>query len=454
MPAAGGSAGRKLVSTKRLRGNVIEWFDKYGWIQANEAINHPQANRNGGRIYLQGEDVQDDLPGVGCAVTFFLYEDANGLGAMNVRPDSQAHVQRAQALASFAVCKPATATFSILGFHSKWQVGRPTPQSFAAQFPSPHQTAAAKAGRTNSLTDSVRCEAQIVQARVKPVQYRGGYAPVMSGPVKSHEEVLQKVHSSLNKQVWKATGKIADREKDWDHTELCKRVVKYLYKGAQAPELLTLPWQQAAMQFIENAMRGYSNACAQKDWFFDMDLTSTFHMAFWEIFSGSGQSAQWPEVEAILNSKYEELMDDCLLEKAMWDSSGIFLPDNEPLRNKLYKGLKNGHEAALKEVSTIYLRDDLQRVEAFTRSWIHHSLGKAWQAAEQGGLMNHESAVMLFQELLAPYGEEHPFSCVPSALTKTIGRPPRDWDFLQEAVRRETLETPGKLLKLLKLADI
>lgn len=255
MPAAGGSAGRKLVSTKRLRGNVIEWFDKYGWIQANEAINHPQANRNGGRIYLQGEDVQDDLPGVGCAVTFFLYEDANGLGAMNVRPDSQAHVQRAQ-------------------------VGRPTPQSFAAQFPSPHQTAAAK-------------------ARVKPVQYRGGYAPVMSGPVKSHE-VLQKVHSSLNKQVWKATGKIADREKDWDHTELCKRVVKYLYKGAQAPELLTLPWQQAAMQFIENAMRGYSNACSQKDWFFDMDLTSTFHMAFWEIFSGSGQSAQWPEVELFL----------------------------------------------------------------------------------------------------------------------------------------------------------
>ena len=64
-----------------------------------------------------------------------------------------------------------------------------------------------------------------------------------------------------------ATGKIADREKDWDHTELCKRVTKcalggtigatrkqlsklsratrYLYKGAQAPELLTLPWQQA-----------------------------------------------------------------------------------------------------------------------------------------------------------------------------------------------------------------
>eukprot|EP00438_Fugacium_kawagutii_P017582 Skav222245 [mRNA] locus=scaffold3059:185236:188073:- [translate_table: standard] len=101
---------------------------------------------------------------------------------------------------------------------------------------------------------------------------------------------MGKVHACLNKQVWKATKKIVDKEKDWDQTELCKRITKYLYKGAQAPELLTLPWQQAASQFIENAMRGYSNACADKPWFFDLDLTVSFHMAFWEILSGSGQS--------------------------------------------------------------------------------------------------------------------------------------------------------------------
>lgn len=48
--------------------------------------------------------------------------------------------------------------------------------------------------------------------------------------------------------------------------------------------------------------------------------------------------------------------------------------------------------------------------------------------------MNPESVVMLFQELLAPFGEEHPFSCVPGVLSQSIGRPPRDWEFLQEAV--------------------
>jgi len=128
-------------------------------------------------------------------------------------------------------------------------------------------------------------------------------------------------------------------------------------------------------------------------------------------------------------------MDACLLDKAIWDSICILIPDQESLSNKLYKGLKAAHEKAFEEAMATPMADDLQRVEYFTRSWIHYGIGKVWQAAEQGGLMNAESMAMLFQELLAPFGEEHPFSCVPGVLTQTIGRPPRDWDFLQEAVR-------------------
>ncbi len=387
-----GSGTRKLISTKRIRGTVLDWFDKFGWIQATQEIDHPDAYRNQGRIYLLAEDVQEDLPGIGCGVTFFLYQDANGLGAMNVRPAVEIHAQVAQ----------SGKTFGGKG-------GKAPSQGFAQQLPTPK--------------------------RMKTGPYSGGYAPVQTGPVMPHEEVLQKVHACLNKQVWKATKKIAEKEKDWDQTELCKRITKYLYKGAQAPELLTLPWQQTAQQYIETAMRAYSTACADKPWFFDMDLTVAFHMSYWEILSGSGQNPQWSEVEAVLNAKYEELMDDCLLDKAIWDSAGLLLPDQESLRNKVYKGLKSAHERAREETLAAPMRDDLQRVEFFTRSWIHNSMGKAWQAIEQGGLMNPESVVMLFQELLAPFGEEHPFSCVPGVLSQSIGRPPRDWEFLQEAVR-------------------
>ncbi|CAE7201716.1 unnamed protein product [Symbiodinium sp. CCMP2592] len=259
-------------------------------------------------------------------------------------------------------------------------------------------------------------------------------AGVSSDPAQGDR--LERVHTALAKSVNKATKKIADQEKDWDQVELCKRIVRYLYKGAQAPELLTLHWRQAAEQFVDTAMQGFTAACGDKPWFFEMDLTSAFGMAFWEIHSGSGQRAQWSEVEAVLNSKYEQLMDLCLLEKAMWDSAGGLIPDQEPLRNKLYKALKTSHEIAFKEATEAPRMGDLQRVELFTRAWVDSAINKSYSVLEQGNLMNADSVVQLFQELLAPFGEEHPFSCIPAVLTQSIGRPPKDWDFLQEAVRQ------------------
>ena len=343
MGGAKGSGTRKLLSTKRLRGTVLDWFDKFGWIQATQEIDHPDAYRNQGRIYLLAEDVQEDLPGIGCAVTFFLYQDANGLGAMNVRPAAQIPGQQvAQGGKTFSGGKG----------------GKAQPQSFAQQLPNPK--------------------------RMKTGPYSGGYAPVQTGPVMPHEEVLQKVHSCLNKQVWKAIKKIAEKEKDWDEMELFKRITKYLYKGAQAPELLTMPWQQSAQQYIETAMRGYSTACADKPWFFDMDLTVAFHMSYWEILSGSGQNPQWSEVEAVLNAKYEELMDDCLLDKAIWDSAGLLLPDQEALRNKVYKGLKSAHERAREETLASPLRDDLQRVEFFYKVLDSQQYGKGLASHRAG----------------------------------------------------------------------
>ncbi|CAE7480030.1 unnamed protein product, partial [Symbiodinium pilosum] len=355
---------------------------------------------------MAGEDVQEDLPGVGADVTFFLYQDANGLGAMNVRP-AMPDVARKLTMPVVPQQKGGYGrTLGGSGAQRDWQ--------------SPSSLSKAKA------------------PRLTPKGYGGGYAPVARGTVEPHDKVLERVHNALQKAVNKATKKIADQEKDWDQVELCKRIVRYLYKGAQAPELLTLHWHQAAEQFVDTAMQGFTAACGDKPWFFDMDLTSAFGMAFWEILTGSRQRAQWSEVEAVLNSKYEQLMDLCLLEKAMWDSAGSLIPDQEPLRNKLYKALKTSHEAAFREASEAPRLGDLQRVEHFTRTWIDGTISKSYSVLEQaeGNLMNEDSIVLLYQELLAPFGEEHPFSCIPAVLTQSIGRPPRDWDFLQEAVRQ------------------
>jgi len=37
----------------------------------------------------------------------------------------------------------------------------------------------------------------------------------------------------------------------------------------------------------------------------------------------------------------------------------------------------------------------------------------------------------LLRRFIAPFGAEHPFSCLPGALTEGLGRPPTDWSFIR-----------------------
>eukprot|EP00930_Biecheleria_cincta_P082537 TRINITY_DN72254_c0_g1_i1.p1 TRINITY_DN72254_c0_g1~~TRINITY_DN72254_c0_g1_i1.p1 ORF type:complete len:495 (-),score=102.59 TRINITY_DN72254_c0_g1_i1:75-1559(-) len=403
---------RRLVSTKRIHGTILDWHDKFGWIQAAQPIDHPDAARTEGKIFLAAQDVQEGPPVIGAAVTFFMYLDENGLGAMNVRQSTKEAVQAVDGMPVSVTEVPAEAKGSGGGKSGKYGKGR---------------GGAPKGGAS----------------------FSGGYRSAQNqGPAQDRDVVLERAHNAMSNSVWKATQKVARMEKEWDHKEFAKRITKYIYKAASAPELMNLPWDQAAPQFVESAMSGYSAACGDRQWFFDLDLAPTFSAAFWEIFTGTGQRAPWPEVEAALNGKYEELMDACLLEKAIWDSAGLLIKE-EPLRNKLYRALKNSHETAYKEaINDPRPMADLERVEIFCRAWIETSMGKAWSALETAGdLMTLDNLVWLFQDLVAPFGEEHPFSCVPAALTLSIGRPPRDWPFLTSAIGQFLADWHGQSSK-------
>lgn len=74
----------------------------YGWIMALDDIEHPDAKRNGGRVYVSARDVEEGMPlQAGDLVDFSLYVDRQGLGAEACRlvcrrPDGAApeHPQR------------------------------------------------------------------------------------------------------------------------------------------------------------------------------------------------------------------------------------------------------------------------------------------------------------------------------------------------------------------------
>jgi len=78
--------GKRGVRKCLCQGEVLVMLGHYGWLASICEIDHPDAQKNGGRIYFQRGDVAGGLQIVqGDDVEFFLYEDSRGLGAEDVR---------------------------------------------------------------------------------------------------------------------------------------------------------------------------------------------------------------------------------------------------------------------------------------------------------------------------------------------------------------------------------
>lgn len=81
---------------KRVTGKLIQWRGKFGWIKPDTRIDHPAAASRGGKIYIGQEDVEGGELDLKSTVTFFVYEDDSGLGAMHCRPLAGAAKGKAQ----------------------------------------------------------------------------------------------------------------------------------------------------------------------------------------------------------------------------------------------------------------------------------------------------------------------------------------------------------------------
>lgn len=67
-------------------GEVIAMLGHYGWLSVHDEIDHPDASKNGGRIYVHWRDVEHGSALVaGELVAFYLYVDHQGLGAEGCR---------------------------------------------------------------------------------------------------------------------------------------------------------------------------------------------------------------------------------------------------------------------------------------------------------------------------------------------------------------------------------
>lgn len=81
-----GDKERTVVAHIPRLGTITKWRGNYGWIEADKAVDHPQAARNHGRIFLHIKDFEGEAVKEGIRVTFSVYADGSGLGAMNCKP--------------------------------------------------------------------------------------------------------------------------------------------------------------------------------------------------------------------------------------------------------------------------------------------------------------------------------------------------------------------------------
>ncbi|CAE8705239.1 unnamed protein product [Polarella glacialis] len=77
--------GRSRIANARHTGLVLQWKNKFGWIEPDRPIDHAEASKNNWRIYVNVSDVDESSQlYAGARVSFIAYSDGRGLGAEEV----------------------------------------------------------------------------------------------------------------------------------------------------------------------------------------------------------------------------------------------------------------------------------------------------------------------------------------------------------------------------------
>ena len=268
--------------------------------------------------------------------------------------------------------------------------------------------------------------------------HRGG--PWHDGRVQhqvSHEQILERVHHNLYSVVGEAVDEVKHDEMKWSQSEMVKRIVNYIYKGCKDPDLMSKKWQDVAVGVVTTAMHSYMAACGERPWFYQLRLGHAFTSAVWELLQGSGRPrANFRDVQELVMQEFESHLDKSLLTKAMWDAISSTFNDHTT-RGRLFKAVSATYYTVLDELlADSRPAEEARQVERFTKRWVESAMGRAWTSLENSEqVLTPGNVSRLFQNLIAPFGESHEYSCIPIMFIETIGRPPRNWKFLRMTVQ-------------------
>jgi len=268
---------------------------------------------------------------------------------------------------------------------------------------------------------------------------RGGnfqQQPAPPPPAQSVEELVGRVHNAVGTPVWDAVGQIMHLEPNSSEDQLAKRIVKYICKSAGDEKLLGMEWDQICEHLTKGMFHGFSSSCGECEWFHTIDLAPALSAAAMVLLPAAGWRVSPQQAHHTISMAYQFLLDRRTLDKVLWEMiQNLF--DDEKVRTKIFNAMSRSFEPARdKARNDMTPQEDITRVETFMRSWIDDCACRAW-----GGLgdqkeeyVNQETLVQLFDHMLQPFGDDHPFSAIPREFYENIGAPPPGWDFIPQAV--------------------
>ena len=247
---------------------------------------------------------------------------------------------------------------------------------------------------------------------------------------------LHKIHKELCQNVAEVVDRVSHLEHKWEPNEMTRRIVRWFYKSASNENLRRQCMAECVKNFVDVAMQGYSAACQDTDWFFVIDLIPSLTAAASALLIGTRErGVSYDRIEELVEIEYEDRLDIILRSKAMYYA--VHKSFNDPtVVTKVYAQVFKCYDVALGEVNgDSRPRDDVERMEQFTKNWANKSMGRCWNSVGSD-VLTKSSVCKLFGNLMAPFGDDHIYSCIPNVFYQDQGRPDRTWPYIREVVNQ------------------
>lgn len=261
------------------------------------------------------------------------------------------------------------------------------------------------------------------------------------------EKLLPSLHEATYEEVTRAVAQIAHMDSGegaWGEAEIVKRLNRYICRACADPEVLEKlgNWRKLCELVVQRSMHGYSVACGETAWFYDIDLAPAFARVCWEILETAGMHIPPQAVHEAVQLDYQDILERRMLDKAMWNTiRDTFANEGEKVQSKIFGAVSKSYWTHVDEAVVKYPRnehEDLRVVQEFIKSWMNDSMKRAWNSlpaadAQSTDTLPSDVVSQLFEGLVVPFGEENPFTCIPGAILERIGRPPAGWDYCRTA---------------------